>query len=62
MSLDRIDLDSSKLIISLMISLEMENFSGNGKATSDGTCFLFLVYLGRFQFFLLHLTPGDGEG
>ena len=62
MPLDWADFDSSKFFISLKISLNVTFLNENGKVTSVGTCFLSLVYFGGFQFFLLHLTLGHGEG
>ena len=49
--------------MSLIISVKVTFLNENGKATSDGICFFFfLLYLDGFQFFLLHLTQGHGEG
>ena len=54
--------DSSKFF-SVIISYKVTILNEYGKAASEGTClfFLFLVYLGGFQVFLLHLTPDHGE-
>ena len=62
MSFDRVAFDSSKFLISLIISVKITLMNENGKATSDGIYFLILVYLDGCQTFLLHLTPDHGEG
>ena len=62
MSLDWVDFNSSKFIISLIIliiSFKVIFLNGNVKATSDGTCFLFRLYLGRFQIFLIAFNTGS---
>ena len=51
-----------KFFISLMLHLPWPFLNQNWGATSDGTCFLCLVYLGGFQMFSLHLILGQVEG
>ena len=62
MSIDLAAYGSSKLVISLIISLKLTFPNENGKATSDGTCFFICTILGWFSTFLLYLTSGHDEG
>ena len=51
MSFDRVGFDSSKFLISLIISAKLTFLNENEKATSDGICFFISSILGWFSIF-----------